>query len=625
MSTTSQFPIVDALLITPPEGKEGFIGICTNTSAPGQVLNEIEEPLRTYVSALGSLIVSRDGTERMILNSLAHPTITFLILFSEESLTFSPSTNLLLALQYGIDGKDKEHPIINGKAASAHYPNLSPKIVDAFQKEIIVLPMFMYKNDYSKDIVMSYLEWLKPKIPESIYTLLFEVNSKGKIYYDSLNKLVKLLSSEPVNKNKNLIELDPKEFQHLQPPKVEAAPIEFTPTVPFGVKRERDTIRLDLRLGEKTYFIKSADEFLLEYSLMKFLGEKKKLLTGEEQLFLGAEISRVNAEIKNNVSFPSFVKAESVVGTTEILLEPTVSLITDKKYYYKINVRDGLVLVMCLAFDVCEEVFELRSPSLPALFKVLSEKNRFENYEMDILHRIDVGGQVGRAAIAAKLGYAFIQDFPNIFKVNTETLPLLITESDSFFDVHKNTLLKLYTQGLTEEHGDKQKGLARSGVVLAIYRNTEKSLATLPTLYKQGERSTEEIRKAYKEQLLRFDHDGDYSYGERTRAFFGFDQLPQTIETLRRNPHKATIVQRYDPSRDMSSYIDEGSGKKKYTHDPCLTHDIFFMQGNTLHSFHIARAHNIVNAYPENIFGLYDAYVTTIREGLGATHGDMYI
>jgi len=143
---TPEFPIVDALLETPTEGSQGAIGICTNTTAPGQVLNEIEPPLRKDVSVLGSLIVSRDGAERMILNSIVHPTMTYLILFSEESLTFSPSTNLLLAVQRGIDQKKPGNHIVGGQAASPHYPNLSEKIVGAFRSNIIVLPLFMYKS-----------------------------------------------------------------------------------------------------------------------------------------------------------------------------------------------------------------------------------------------------------------------------------------------------------------------------------------------------------------------------------------------------------------------------------------------------------------------------------------------
>ena len=39
----TSFPLIDALLLTPETGAEGHIGICTNTTASGQVLNEIEE------------------------------------------------------------------------------------------------------------------------------------------------------------------------------------------------------------------------------------------------------------------------------------------------------------------------------------------------------------------------------------------------------------------------------------------------------------------------------------------------------------------------------------------------------------------------------------------------------
>lgn len=620
----SQFPIVDALLIIPPEGIHGRVGICTNTTAPGQVLNEIEERNRRAVSVLGPLIVNRDGTERMILNSLAHPTLTYLILFSEESLTFSPSTNLLLALQHGININEGDHAILHGKAASAHYPNISKEVFEAFRENIVIVPMFMYKNNYSKQIVQEYLAWVRSRIPQELFDFLCIVNEKEKIYYDSLNKVIDLIEKIPVA-TRSSFELNPLEYQHLQPPKIIIPDEEFSPSVNFRVQNEDNKIRLDIRLSKGTFFIKSDDEFLLEYSFMKFLGDQKEELDSLSQLFLGAEIARVNAEIKDNVTQDSFVVSPKIVGETEIMLESKISLITDKKYYYRINVREEVVAVMCLAFDVCEQVFELRSKKLGGLLQRLAKEDRFEKYEMDILHRIDIGGQIGRAVIAATLGYTFVQDFPNIFKTNNDNLPLMITEGDNFFDIHKRLLLKLYTQGVTEEHGDRQKGLARSGVVLAIYRATDFSLSTLPALYQQGQQSTQEMRDAYRTQLLRFDHDGDYSYGERTRSFFGFDQLTKTGEVLKRDPSRATCIQRFDPVRDMTSYIDKDTGKKKYTHDPCLTHDIFFIQKGRFHSFHIARAHNAVNAYPENVFGLYDAYVTEIRKETGAEAGDLYM
>jgi hypothetical protein len=71
--------------------------------------------------------------------------------------------------------------------------------------------------------------------------------------------------------------------------------------------------------------------------------------------------------------------------------------------------------------------------------------------------------------------------------------------------------------------------------------------------------------------------------------------------------------------------VNPDTGKVEFTHDPCLTHDIFWIDNGKLFSFHIARAHNTVNAYPENIFGLHDAYVMTVRNELGLATGDMFM
>lgn len=624
VKTLPQFPIVDALLMTPPEGQHGAIGICTNTSAPGQVFNEIEESNRDSVSVLGPLIVSRDGTERMILNSLAHPTIQYLILFSEESLTFSPSTNLLQALQSGLDTSRDGNYILGGCAASAHFPNISETILNTFKESIIVLPLFMHKHEQSKEVVEQYLTWLQPKVPQEVHELLVAANKKEKIYYDVLNELIQTLSALPAQK-KEPVALDPKEFQHLQPPKVELGANEVVFPVPFRVQIENKQLRLDIQIGDDAYIIRGKDDFLIEYSLMRFLGEKKKHLTPLEQLLIGAELNRVNTELLNGMLSPAFVEENNIVGTKEILLESKIDMEPDTAYYYKIAVKDDVVSVMCMAFDVCEEVFELRSTGFSEILQWLAEKNRFQDYEMDILHRMDVGGQIGRAVIAARSGYSFIQDFASIFKVNTTDLPLLLSEGDNFLDVHRNLLLKIYTKGLTEEHGDSQKGLARTAVMLAIYRNAAKALERMSLIYKQGDHTTEEMRAAYKQQLLRFDHDGDYSYGERTRAFFGFDQLPNTVSLLKKDPRRAAIIQRFDPSVDMGMYVEQETGHTKYTHDPCLTHDIFFVAQGKLHSLHIARAHNTANAYPENIYGLYDAYVSHVRDELQIEGGDMYM
>ncbi len=610
----SQFPLIDALLLLPEEGKNGVVGICTNTTASGQVLNEIDLKYREHVSVLGTLIVSRDGAERMILNTIVHPTIKYLILFSEESLTFSPSTNLLQAIQFGFQENRGGNYIKNGVAASPQYPNLSAHILNQFREEIIVIPLFMFQGPQSKKIIDGYLDWLKPKIPDELFQELKEATSRDKIYYDSLNNILGVIEKLPPLQ-KNIVELDAKDFQHLQPPKIELEESSELFQVPFRVRKDGTLLRLDIHLTENSYVIKGSDEFLIAYSLMKFLQDKKEHFSPITQFLMGAELARVKTDMLNNTETPSYITENSITGTKELPLEPAVRLITDKKYYYKIAVASDTISVLAMAFDICEEVFELRSKSAASIFKKLAELNRFEKYEMDILHRMDIGAQIGRASIAASNEYIFVQDFNMIFKINTSRLPFVKADSDSFLDVHKSVLLKTYAEGISEEHGDPWKGPARTASVLAIYRNAAKTLARMPKIYQQGDNSTSQIRDDYKQQLLRFDHDGSYSYGERTRAYFGFDQLERTIEVLQKKPQRAAIIQRFDPAHDMTL-----GG-----HDPCPTHDIFFIHNKKLHSFHIARAHNLVNAYPENIFGLYDAYVTEIKTQLGIEGGDLFI
>ncbi len=618
------FPLVDAILMTPEEGSTGPIGICTNTTAPGQVWNEIDEDNRHLVSVLGPLIVNRDGCERMIINSLAHPTQKFLILFSEESLTFSPSTNLLLALMKDFDPKKLGNYISEGIASSPYYPNITNKIFDHFRQEIIVLPLFMHAHKKSDEIINNYLTWLKPKISPKLHDLLIKINEKGSIYYDSLNKVIKEINTTKAEE-KNLTPLQAKDFQQLQLPRIELEEIKEKFSCPFKVSIENDQIRVDLNINNEKLYIKGKDPFVIAYSIMRQLGKNKDKLSSLNQLLLGAELGRVNTELVNNISFPSFISPSKEKGQKEIKLEPVIDLKIDNRYYYKVNTRNQKISVMCLAFDACEKVFELLAETAPTLIKRIDKEDRFESYEMDILHRLDIGTQIGRAAVATKLGYSFIQDFDVIFSINKEHFPLCLAEGDSFLDVHKSVLRKIYTEGLTEDHGDKWKGLARSASVLSIFRDTSIALKVIPKIYDQGEQKAEKARANYKKQLLRLDHDGSYSYGERTRAYFGFDQLTKTIELLKKNPDQATIIQRFDPVKDMSFEINKENGQIKYTHDPCLTHDIFFIQNGKLNSFHIARAHNTVNAYPENIFGLYDAYTKTVAESLGLPTGDLFM
>jgi thymidylate synthase len=622
METSKTFPMVEAILLLPEEGERGSVGICSNTTAPGQVLNELPESIRASVAVIGPLIVSRDGTERMIVNALAHPTLRFLVLFSEESTTFVPSTNLLLALMDGFDETKTGNYIQGGLAASAHYPSITKNIFTAFSEAVIVLPAYMPKHADGKAVIARYLDWVKPNVSAAVHECLVGLYGKDKIYYDSLKKLLTLLGDEPALAKRET-QLDAKDFQHLQPPKIvlENSPVTFA--VPFSIERKGSVIRAKIKLRDRTLAIESNDPFLLAYSLMVHLGDDKRLFSPRDQLLFGAELGRVSTEAVNDLNVDSFVRSMAIEGGEVVPIQTQTTLKMDTRYYYKVNAKQGKISVMCLAFDVCESVFELITEHPSVVIDRLVREGRFENYPMDILHRIDVGTQIGRAAIAAKLGYSFIQDFAAIFKINTSTLPSVTVESDTFLDVHKGVIRRIYTEGITEEHGDPWKGLARTASVLAIYRNANVALKEMPALYRQGDQDPVEVRAKYKEQLLRFDHDGTYSYGERTRSYFGFDQLMKTIEILKNDASRAALIQRFDPAKDMSTSIDPDTGKEKFTHDPCLTHDIYFTHGGKLHAFHIARAHNAVNAYPENVFGLFDAYDTTISEAIGIPIGDV--
>ncbi len=620
---TKTFPMVEAILVLPEEGEKGSVGICSNTTAPGQVLNELPESIRASVAVIGPLIVSRDGTERMIVNALAHPTLRFLVLFSEESTTFVPSTNLLLALMDGFDESKTGNYILGGLAASAHYPSITKNIFDAFAEAVIVLPAYMPKHAEGKAVIARYLDWVKPKVSAAVHECLVGLYSKDKIYYDSLKKVLTLLGDEPALAKRET-QLDAKDFQHLQPPKIVLENPPMTFLVPFSIERKGSMIAAKVQLRNRTLAIESNDPFLLAYSLMVHLGDDKRLFSPRDQLLFGAELGRVSTEIVNDLKVDPFVRWNLSLLTKEgagggyeeetVPIQTQTTLKMDTRYYYKVNAKQGKISVMCLAFDVCESVFELITPHASVVIDRLVREGRFENYPMDILHRIDVGTQIG---------YSFIQDFAAIFKINTSTLPSVTVESDTFLDVHKGVIQRIYTEGITEEHGDPWKGLARTASVLAVYRNADVALKEMPALYRQGDQDPTIVRAKYKEQLLRFDHDGTYSYGERTRSYFGFDQLTKTIEILKNNGSRATLIQRFDPAKDMSTSIDPDTGKEKFTHDPCLTHDIYFIHGGKLHAFHIARAHNAVNAYPENVFGLFDAYDTTISQAIGVPIGDV--
>ncbi|PIN75679.1 hypothetical protein COV18_02420 [Candidatus Woesearchaeota archaeon CG10_big_fil_rev_8_21_14_0_10_37_12] len=625
-----KFPLVDAFLICPEEGKRGKIGICTNMLAPTMVVNEIPFDQRQDIAAMGSLVVSRDGTERMIVNSLSHPTIEYIVLFGEETLSFKPSTNLLLALMQGYDETQKGNTIKGGQGVSHQYPSIKLELLNLFRDRVKVIPLYSH-HESCKDIVTKYLEWLKPKVSKQVYSSILKIREQKKIYYDSLQEHLKLLTKEPAT-NTEPAQLNAKDFQHLQPPIVQVTGEDEQISCPFEALKEGNDIVLNIDFGEKHYQIKGQDSWLMAYSLMVFMNENKLNLPPLQQLLLGAELSRIEIETKNNITSKQYIKPELTNSErTQIPIQPQTILKADKEYYYKFFHKEEQICVQSLAHDTCTSVFELRSKKLIPLIKKIAQENRFQQYEQEMLHRFDVGIELGRAAIALETGNSYFQDFRNIFTLNTTKFPLLISEADSFLRNHQNIITKIYTQGLTMQHADAHKGTMREATTLAIYRDAANTLKHFPRIYASGEKLPEDMRKEYAANLLNPGNDGTYTYGQRTRAFFGTDQLQNAINHFKTST-EPFVIQRFDYTNDMkvikTDVIENGKvvrTRLEATKDPCLSHDIYFVQDGKLHSFHLARAHNIVNAYPENIFGLHDAYDKTISEGTGIPLGDMYV
>lgn len=624
------FPVVDAILQCPPEGASGKIGICTNTLAPGMVLNEVPFDLRKDLAVLGSLVVNRDGTERMIINALAHPTLEYIILFGEETLSFRPSTNLLLALMHGYDQSRSGNFIPGGKGIGYQYPSISIKLLDHFRERFKVIPFFLGGSD---EVMQEYLQWIKPRLPESIFSHVQKIHEKKKFYYDSLQELVKLIAAVPKSSHA-LIELDPKDFAHLQPPITIITGENKLFSAPFLVTKKNSQIHVQLESEKELFSVAGEDSFLLAYTIATHLHQTNSSISHLEQLLLGSEISRIEMEIKNNIIQPSVVNSTlKKSNPVEIPLAARTVLKADKRFYYKIGLKSNYICVQSLAHDTCETVFEWRGANLTPLLEKIAQENRFESYEQEMLHRMDVGIEMGRAAIALQTNHQFLQDFHLLFTPNLTQFPLLIVEGDSFLGNHQKIITKLYTQGVNMVHADAHKGTMRSAAVLSVFRRSGESLANFPSLYASGDQPIQEVRSLYCAELSSPENKGAYTYGNRTRSFFGRDQLVDAIAFLKKNPNQPCVIQRFDYLTDMTltqTPITDAAGnvvrtRTEATHDPCLTHDIYFIQNGKLHSFHIARAHNIVNAYAENIFGLHDAYDTLIATGLGLELGDLFM
>ncbi len=622
------FPLVEAILEIPPEGKNGKIGICTNTLAPRMVLNEIVEEDRSDVAAIGSLVVNRDGAERMIVNALTHPTIQYIILFGDETLSFRPSTNLLQALMEGYDPSKPGNVIKGGKGIAFQYPSITPPVLDSFRQNVVILPLFMAPAD---GIVEKYMEWLKPRIPEAVWNSVKKWQDKKKFYYDALGDVVRTIHHENAPR-KEALTLDPKEFQHLQPPVVNVEGKSGSVEVPFDVHAEGEDIVVRIDTEKGNGILRGKDSFLLAYSIMEKMRALNVKWSPLQELALGAEISRVEIQIKNTIESKSFFQSTlSSAPREEWIVASQTIMKPDPRFYYKISVKDEKLRVQSMAHDTCETVVEWRATELIPLLEKMAQENRFASYEQESLHRMYVGSEVARAVLALQHTAQFLQDFSALFFPNSTQFPFIVVDGDSFLGNHQKIVTQLFLNGVTMRHADVQKGMMRSAAILSIFRRAGESLKSLPRIYAQGTQTPEDMRTQYCAELSSPEAKGTYTYGNRTKSYFGRDQLEETIEFLRTHPEQPYVIQRMDYVQDMGVHTtttdDKGKTRTRVeaTHDPCLTHDIYFIQGNRLHSFHIARAHNMVNAYPENIFGLHDAYDRVIADTLKVEMGDLFM
>ncbi|RMD57644.1 hypothetical protein D6825_03425 [Candidatus Woesearchaeota archaeon] len=627
------FPVVDAFLLCPEEGKKGKLAICTNTIAPAQVSNEIPFSLREDIAVMGSLVVNRDGAERMIINSLAHPSIEYLVLFGEETASFCPSTNLLQAIMRGYRQDKPGNFIKEGRGVAHNYPSISPKLLEMFKERMKIIPL--YTHNGSEAVIDKYLGWEGNKLKWETIDLIKKIR-RGKLYYNALTKIIEHLHKIAPSKI-CAIKLDPKDFQHLQPPIIELDTIDWKmEKVPFEIKTENGEIIADVDAKTKDNILRlrarGSDSFILAYALMKKLNEACASINAKHQLLLGYELSRAEIAIKNNIQAKSLTIPEICEGEREQIETPTgVALKADKKYYYKIGIKEDKLCVQSMSHDTCTRVFELRAKSIEPIIERLAQEDRFDDYEQQFLHRTDVGIEAGRASIALANEYGYFQDFRALFKINTTEHTFIFEQADTFLAAHKKIITSLYTRGLTAKHPDEHKGSMRSGTVLAAFRG-KKSLEHMPEIYSSGSQSARAIREDYARKLSSKETGGTYTYGSRTRAHFGYDQLEAAAQKLKQKPDSTAIIQRFDYNKDMrvkETIIENPDGTTRTrieaTKDPCLTHDIYFIAKGKLNAFHIARAHNIVNAYPENVFGLHDAYDKYIADKLELEIGDTFV
>jgi thymidylate synthase len=122
--------------------------------------------------------------------------------------------------------------------------------------------------------------------------------------------------------------------------------------------------------------------------------------------------------------------------------------------------------------------------------------------------------------------------------------------------------------------------------------------------------------RAYQRRILEaaLPEDVTYTYGHRLRAHFGRDTLADAIRTLREDPaSRQAYVTLWDPATDAAA-----------ASTPCLTTLFFRVAGGRLTLTATYRAHNLMRAWLENVYGLM-AIQRHVAEATGLPPGPITV
>jgi len=122
----------------------------------------------------------------------------------------------------------------------------------------------------------------------------------------------------------------------------------------------------------------------------------------------------------------------------------------------------------------------------------------------------------------------------------------------------------------------------------------------------------EELEKYFKESFFNPTKRGsEYTYGERLLTYARFDEI---IKKLRKSPGtRRAVLVLWDPSTDT-----------KISAPPCMCYVQFLVRNNRLFTTVIFRSHDVLNAYPFNLYAIVKLHEKVCKE-LGVDSGHVII